>query len=410
MDTAAPELSEQKSLPRLLGCLHLSTSKKSKCETCGTKSWVKFEDSPIAPCFNEEREKYCSLCGTFKKIIATKYCKNCCCFVCSIHEQSHKLTERSQHHELLEIKDSLDMLVLLKCRKHGEPITTYCFTCNKPTCEVCLIIHLKHKIRNIEESTELEVMKIGKEKDDLAAVVVRDQVLLEEAETTRNNLIQSRNVTLDTIDNCIKSHILALEKRRVILRKQVDELAGTRLLEIDEKIRQFKLHRDRCKEACDFSKKAIDFSGDEIVEFSSTILQRFADLRMNLITACKTSSTIYLYTSDDMENPYSQKYILELGRICDGSPRKIFKGAPSREEIDGDAMLWKRIFHQKFPEEVEWKWNMIDKSNSESESDSESVKDLSSSDDDEAIPKTVAEVTDKKPTVEVQGEIRPQHP
>ena len=199
-------------------------------------------------------------------------------------------------------------------------------------------------------------MRVFKEKEGLGGIIERDQTLLDEADRIRKELLINRDITLDAIDDCIKAHILALEKRRVILQKQVKELSESRLGEIDEKIRLLKLHMDGCKEAVVFSDKVLDLD-NEFLEYSSSVLHRLTDLRSAPFVRCLTSPVIYLYTEKSSESPYSLPYILNLGRVCDGRPRKMFGGPPSQKEIDEDADLWKDLFHEKFPGEVEWKWN-----------------------------------------------------
>ena len=205
--------------------------------------------SDVAAVYPTQTVIKCDVCGTTNNI--KWFCKNCPGSLCDTCRDSHKTTDISRKHVIVQRTGSVvrthgPAKIAEECQQHkGKDISTYCLDCSVPCCVKCLADHhQRHEFRPIDEvysDTEIRLNAYIKEIEDEVLPQLDAQQFIDKTKDNVNSFRKEiKNIVDDTCDEFIDN--LQTGKNEFInnMQKQMQNVLQI-ISECKDKIREGKL-------------------------------------------------------------------------------------------------------------------------------------------------------------------------
>lgn len=229
----------------------------------------------------------CTSCKS--KEMAISRCNDCANFLCASCDNAHRYMRCFEDHKVVQLEDlrkSSEKVAIHKplyCSVHPpENLKYFCFNCQIPVCNECLIGEHKGKEHNYQIISEAEKpMRL-----ELEQLMKEARTKIEYCNQTTTNLdaslhdLQNQFETArDLINESFQSFKAVLEKCRDNALKNLEKLHSERELKIMEMFHQVEKSSDKIENTAKFTKKVLDqANGPELLSLKKMIAAQFASL------------------------------------------------------------------------------------------------------------------------------------
>lgn len=233
---------------------------------------------------------FCTSCKSKENAISR--CNDCANFLCAGCDNAHQYMRCFENHEVVKLEamqNSTEKITIHKplyCNIHtSENLKYYCFNCQIPVCNDCLIAdhkgteHHYEIIGDAEKRTRNEIEGLKKEAT----------MKMEYCDLATGNLdsaLQELQTQHDTarglIEESFQSFKALLEKRRDQSMRDLKKLHSDRVLKIMDILHNVEKSSEKFENACNFTKKVLDqANGPEILSLKKMITSQFLNLINN---------------------------------------------------------------------------------------------------------------------------------
>lgn len=326
--------------PRVLSCLHVfcescldkllidesGDSKKAdciiECPTCnqGTKVGAKGAASLICDYIFtnildlstiEPGMLACTSCKSKENAISR--CNDCANFLCAGCDNAHKYMRCFENHEVVKLDDlqkSAEKVAIHKplfCNVHtSENLKYYCFNCQIPVCNDCLIAdhkgseHHYDVITNAEKCVRIDVENLMKE---ASAKVKYCDSAASNLSTALTELQSQHDSARDLIEESYQSFKAVLEKCRDNSLKDLEKLHSERELKIMDLLHSVEKTVEKIDGVCKFTSRVLDqANAAEFLSMKKLISSQF----INLINATPKADINYSLEFDSKFEKFEQ--------------------------------------------------------------------------------------------------------
>ncbi|XP_023174459.1 E3 ubiquitin-protein ligase TRIM33 isoform X2 [Drosophila hydei] len=223
----------------------------------------------ILDLFNMETEHIpCTSCKSKEEAISR--CNDCANFLCNGCDNAHKYMRCFENHQVVRIEDlqknvQNDKLIIHKpicCRQHvNENLKYYCFTCQVPTCNDCLLGDHKGNDHHYETALVAEQTVRADLEQTIAETLKKAQYCNDAGGNLSSALteLQSQHDNVrQQIEDAYKSYKRILEVIRDQLLTELGRLHSERELKIMDLMQSLENNMGRLQQASQFGQRAIE--------------------------------------------------------------------------------------------------------------------------------------------------------
>ncbi|XP_055613192.1 B-box type zinc finger protein ncl-1 [Uranotaenia lowii] len=229
----------------------------------------------------------CTSCKS--KEMAISRCNDCANFLCASCDNAHRYMRCFEDHKVVqleELRQSSEKVAIHKplyCSVHPpENLKYFCFNCQIPVCNECLIGEHKGKEHNYQIISEAEKPM----RAELESLMNEAKTKIEFCNQATSNLdaslhdLQNQFETArDLINESFQSFKAVLEKCRDNALKNLEKLHSERELKIMEMFHTVEKTTERIENAGKFTKKVLDqANGPELLSLKKMISNQFTSL------------------------------------------------------------------------------------------------------------------------------------
>lgn len=229
----------------------------------------------------------CTSCKS--KEMAISRCNDCANFLCASCDNAHRYMRCFEDHKVVQLEDlrkSSEKVAIHKplyCSVHPpENLKYFCFNCQIPVCNECLIGEHKGKEHNYQIISEAEkpmrselenLMKEAKTKIEYCNQATSD------LDTSLHDLQNQFETARDLINESFQSFKAVLEKCRDNALKNLEKLHSERELKIMELFHNVEKSTEKIENTAKFTKKVLDqANGPELLSLKKMIAMQFSNL------------------------------------------------------------------------------------------------------------------------------------
>lgn len=262
----------------------------------------------------------CTSCKS--KDNAISRCNNCANFLCASCDNAHQYMRCFENHEVVKLEamqNSSEKVAIHKplyCNIHtSENLKYYCFNCQIPVCNDCLIAdhkgseHHYEIIPDAEKRSRNEIdglMKEAKMKMDYCGLASMN------LESALHDLQTQHDTARGLIEESYQSFKATLEKCRDQSLKDLKKLHSDRVLKIMDILHNVEKSSDKFKNACKFTSKVLDHgNGPEMLSLKKTITSQF----LNLINTTPKADVNYSIEFDTKYEKFDQLAHETFGKL-----------------------------------------------------------------------------------------------
>ncbi|XP_059618821.1 brain tumor protein [Phlebotomus argentipes] len=237
----------------------------------------------------ELRVLACTSCKGKENAISR--CNDCANILCASCDNAHQSMRCFENHKVVKLEDlvkssSSEKMAIHKplfCTTHAtENLKYYCFSCEVPVCNECLIAehkggdHVYEIISDAEKCVRIEVENLMKEAR--GKVDYCDQAACHLG-SALNELQTQHDVARDLIEESYQSFKAVLEKCRDNALKELKALHSERELKIMDVLHNVEKSVEKIDNACKFTKRVLDQSNaPELLSLKKLIGCQFLNL------------------------------------------------------------------------------------------------------------------------------------
>lgn len=378
-------------LPRVLSCLHVF------CEACLDKLLMDEAGDPkvssvlICPICQQETsisskgassltcdyvltnildmsaiESMAVLCTSCKaKESAVARCSDCANFLCPNCNTAHQFMRCFESHKVVafeDLKQSNEAIPIHKpifCEFHpAENMKFYCYTCQEPICNECLLIehkapeHQYERLIDAEPRQKEELVKLMNESK--AKIADCDQVSAQ-LENALSELQAQHDQAKDLIIEMFQSYKAVLEKCRDSALVELEKLHSNRELEIMDTFHTVEKTVEKIEDACRFTSRLLEH-GDavEILALRRIVGTQLMNLIKNTPKPNVTFSIEFQTDYDQFEKTVKEvfgKFHTESTPIRKPSPEPIstMQGVSANQQIVHSSLGCPRSISTRSP-------------------------------------------------------------
>lgn len=219
-------------------------------------------------------ENMAVLCTSCKaKESAVARCSDCANFLCPNCNTAHQFMRCFESHKVVafeDLKQSNEAIPIHKpifCEYHpAENMKFYCYTCQEPICNECLLVehkapeHQYERIIDAEPRQKEELIKLMKESK--ARIADCDQVSAQ-LDNALSELQAQHDQAKDLIVETFQSYKAVLEKCRDSALVELEKLHSNRELEIMDTFHSVEKTMEKIEDACRFTSRLLEH-GDAV--------------------------------------------------------------------------------------------------------------------------------------------------
>lgn len=229
----------------------------------------------------------CTSCKS--KETAISRCNDCANFLCASCDNAHQYMRCFEAHEVMKLDDlreSPEKVAIHKplyCSVHtSENLKYYCFSCQTPVCNDCLIADHKgaeHQYETISEAEKPMRAEIDRYMKDAKAKIAYCDQATNNLNSSLSELQNQTDTARDLINESYQSFKAVLDKCRENAIKELDTLHDARELKIMELLHGVEKSVDEIDGACKFTEKVLNqANGPELLSLKKMICNQFANL------------------------------------------------------------------------------------------------------------------------------------
>ncbi|XP_008548372.1 B-box type zinc finger protein ncl-1 [Microplitis demolitor] len=314
------------SSPRLLSCLHVfceacldkllidetdETIKGSalSCPICGQRTSVGARGAASLPCDYvltnildmsaiENMTVLCTSCKAKESAVAR--CSDCANFLCPNCNTAHQFMRCFESHKVIAFEDlkrsnkTVPIHKPIFCDCHpAENIKFYCYTCQEPICNECLMVEHKTPEHQYERLSDAESSQI----EELVNLMSESKNKITECDKTSSHLenalseLQAQHdQAKDLIIETFQSYKAILEKCRDNALNDLEKLHSERELEVMDTFHNVEKSAEKIEDACRFTSRLLEHGDStEILALKRTVATQL----MNLINNTPKSNIKY---------------------------------------------------------------------------------------------------------------------
>ncbi|XP_058467336.1 B-box type zinc finger protein ncl-1-like [Malaya genurostris] len=229
----------------------------------------------------------CTSCKS--KEMAISRCNDCANFLCASCDNAHRYMRCFEDHKVVQLEDlrkSSEKVAIHKplyCSVHPpENLKYFCFNCQIPVCNECLIGEHKGKEHNYQIISEAEkpmrlelenIMKDAKAKIDYCNQTTTN------LDAALHDLQNQFETARDLINESFQSFKAVLEKCRDNALKNLDKLHSERELKIMDLFHNVEKSTEKIENTAKFTKKVLEqANGPELLSLKKMISSQFSSL------------------------------------------------------------------------------------------------------------------------------------
>lgn len=244
----------------------------------------------------------CTSCKS--KDNAISRCNDCANFLCASCDNAHQYMRCFENHEVVKLEamqNSAKHVAIHKplyCNIHStENLKYYCFNCQIPVCNDCLIAdhkgseHHYEIINDAEKRSRNEIEGLMKEAKMKLDYCCESSVNLE---TALQELQSQHDTARGLIEESYQSFKAILERYRDQSMKDLKNLHSDRVLKIMDTLHNVTKSSEKIENACKFTEKVLEHAnGPEMLSLKKIISSQFLNLINNTPKAERTYSIEY---------------------------------------------------------------------------------------------------------------------
>ena len=171
------------------------------------------------------------------------------------------------------------------CEKHmGEPMRLFCETCDQPICQGCAITdHREHKYKSIKRLFLVEKEKVLKAMEEAKLNINCVKSAIQSTEEKEKAVKENSAQLYQDIDSFIAKRVEILQRLRLRMEKDVDDLTQAELKRLGEEKKAFSLPLSRIEKSLEKADQALCRENEvDVLSLKSGIFQQLDDLKSSV--------------------------------------------------------------------------------------------------------------------------------
>ncbi|XP_014217341.1 B-box type zinc finger protein ncl-1-like [Copidosoma floridanum] len=338
--------------PRVLSCLHvfcencldehcnakdreLKLSMVIACPMCQQETRVGTKGAASLPCDYvltnildmsaiKNTSVLCTSCKAMENAVAR--CSDCANFLCPNCNTAHQFMRCFENHKVIgfdDLRRSEEATPIHKpifCESHpSENMKFYCYTCQVPICNECLLIEHKAPEHQYERIKDAE----PRQKEELVNLVNESKARIgdcdhisSQLENALSELQAQRDQAKDLILETFQSYKAILEKYRDKALDDLEKVHSERELEIMDSFHSIEKTVEKIECACQFTNRLLEH-GDaiEVLSLHRIVTNQLSDLLKTMPKPNMSSSIEFQTDYNNFEKKIGEAY----GKVCAGN-------------------------------------------------------------------------------------------
>lgn len=224
---------------------------------------------------------FCTSCKSKEEAISR--CNGCANFLCADCDKAHRTMRCFEEHQVVTLEANGTIHKPLYCSVHAtENLKYFCYSCETPVCNECLISdhkateHRYEIISEAEKDMRMEVEKLLKNTRGKIDFCDNENSKLE---SSLQELQQQHDTCRNEITNAYEILIRAVEKRKERAMSDLDCMHAEREIKIMEQIHVIEKSVEQMEYCAMFTRKLLDNgNGHEILSMKKMISQQLSKL------------------------------------------------------------------------------------------------------------------------------------
>lgn len=226
----------------------------------------------------------CTSCKSKEKAISR--CNDCANFLCASCDNAHRSMRCFEEHQVIVLEANTESVTIHKplyCSVHtSENLKYFCYSCETPVCNECLIFDHKgteHRYEIISEAEKHMRTEVEKLLHETRSKVDYCDNENNKLETSLQELQQQHDVARDIIKGSYDTIMAAIEKRKDKAMRDLKMLHSEREIKIMEQFHQVEKSTEQLEYGASFTRKLLDNgNGPEILSLKKMISQQLSSL------------------------------------------------------------------------------------------------------------------------------------
>lgn len=265
--------------------------------------------------------------------MAISRCNDCANFLCASCDNAHQYMRCFEDHTVVHLKDmreSIEKITIHKplyCTNHnGENLKYFCFDCQIPICNDCLLADHKGTEHHYETICDAE----KRMRSEVQGLMMEARTKFEYCEQATSNLDSSLSelqIQHDTakklIDDTYQKFKSILEIAYENASKELEILHSDRELKIMDLFHSVEKSAERIENACAFTQNILDqANGPEFLSLKKMITSQFLNLINTIPKADVQYSINFITNSDKLDQIQDAFGHLRTESTCSLSPKE----------------------------------------------------------------------------------------
>lgn len=226
----------------------------------------------------------CTSCKSKEKAISR--CNDCANFLCASCDNAHRSMRCFEEHQVIVLEANTESVAIHKplyCSVHAtENLKYFCYSCETPVCNECLIADHKgteHRYEIISEAEKHMRTDVEKLLQDTRSKVEHCYAETAKLESSLQELQQQHDTARDVIKEAYDMIINAIEKRKDQVMSDLKSLHKEREIKIMEQFHHVEKSVDQMEYCTTFTRKLLDNgNGPEILSLKKMICHQLKTL------------------------------------------------------------------------------------------------------------------------------------
>lgn len=226
----------------------------------------------------------CTSCKSKEKAISR--CNDCANFLCASCDNAHRSMRCFEEHQVIVLEANTESVTIHKplyCNVHStENLKYFCYSCETPVCNECLIVDHKgteHRYEIISEAEKHMRTEVEKLLQDTRSKVDYCDAENTKLETALQELQQQHDVAQESIKDAFETILNAVEKRKDQATADLKALHKEREMKIMEQFHHVEKSVEQMEYCAGFTRKLLDNgNGPEILSLKKMISNQLKKL------------------------------------------------------------------------------------------------------------------------------------